>query len=173
MEYRAAFGDTPATRCRYYRRVCDLPAVIDPPELGRIIVHATNVWAVTVPAALGRRVRTEISGDTGGVGPTLSHPRSNRWSFLIRPDLPDDVTLFAEMFRHDISIVRHGGTIALPSPTDLDDRLRGWIEPPRGPRRPSGYTIVRAVRTATGFPRSCAVPRTEQPTTAVDRSARR
>jgi hypothetical protein len=150
MKYRAVFGDTPATRCRYYRRVCHLPAVVDPSGLGRIVVRATSVWAVTMPATLGRRVRTEISCGAGELGPILAHPRSNRWSFLIRPDLPDEVSLFAEMFRHDVSIIRHGGTIALPAPTELDDRLRQWIEPPRGPRRPSGHTVVRAVRTATG-----------------------
>jgi len=32
------FGDTPASRCHYYRRVCDLPAHIDPPHLGRIVM---------------------------------------------------------------------------------------------------------------------------------------
>jgi len=36
------FGDTPASRCHYYRRVCDLPAHIDPPHLGRI-VHAGRI----------------------------------------------------------------------------------------------------------------------------------
>lgn len=151
MGYHAPFGDTPATRCRYYRQVCDLPAVLDPPGSGRIIVRADNVWAVTVPALLGCRIRDEMTGDTDGLGPVLAHPRSNRWSFLIRPDLPDDVAIFAEMFRHDISIARRGSTIPLPAPTDLDDRLRRWIEPPRGPRRPSGYTVVRAVRAATGY----------------------
>lgn len=151
MEYHAPFGDTPATRCRYYRQVCDLPAVIDPPGLGRIIVRATSVWAVTAPAALGRRIRGEMNCGAGELVPILAHPRSNRWSFLIRPDLPDDVSIFAEMFRHDVSIVRRGGTIALPAPTDLDDRLRQWIEPPRGPRRPSGHTVVHAVRAATGY----------------------
>ncbi|MEU7766500.1 hypothetical protein AB0B25_15390 [Nocardia sp. NPDC049190] len=34
------FGDTPMSRCRYYRQVCDLPAIIVPSPLGRIIIRA-------------------------------------------------------------------------------------------------------------------------------------
>ncbi|MEU1983631.1 DNA-directed RNA polymerase subunit beta [Nocardia sp. NPDC019395] len=150
MKHRTAFGDTPATRCRYYREVCDLAAVVDPPGLGRIIVRATTVWAVTMPAVLGSGVRAEIARGYGVTGPILAHPRSNRWSFLIRPDLPDDVPLFAEMFRYDVSVIRTGGTIALPSPADLDTHLRQWIEPPRCPVRPSGHTVTGAVRAVTG-----------------------
>ncbi len=30
---QSEFGDTPVSRCRYYRQVCGLPAIIDPPEL--------------------------------------------------------------------------------------------------------------------------------------------
>lgn len=152
MNHRTAFGDTPATRCRFYRRVCDLPAVVDPPHLGRIIMRATHVWAVTMPAPLGRAVRIEMAARHNETGPILVHPRSNRWSFLVRPDIPDDVRLFAEMFRFDVSIIRSGGTIALPSPTDLDTHLRQWVEPPRCPFRPSGHTVTQAIRTVTGHP---------------------
>ncbi|WP_040834147.1 hypothetical protein [Nocardia brevicatena] len=152
MSARISFGDTPATRCRFYRRVCDLPAIVDPPHLGRIVMRATRVWAVTMPAPLGRSVRSELAGRHGETGPILAHPRSNRWSFLIRPDLGDDVHLFAEMFRLDVSIVRTGGTIALPSPTDLDTHLRQWVEPPRCPFRPSGLVVTDAIRRAAGLP---------------------
>lgn len=55
-----AFGDTAMSRCQYYRRVCDLPAVIDPPELGRIIVKAGRAWAITMPAVLGRAVQADL-----------------------------------------------------------------------------------------------------------------
>lgn len=116
-----SFGDTPRTRCHYYRRVCDLPARIDPPELGRIVMTAGHTWALMMPSALGFAVKKDLQRSRDhdaatGAGPIISHIRSGRWSFLIRPDLPDDTTLFAEMFRLDISVVRTGATIALPSP---------------------------------------------------------
>ncbi|WP_245665885.1 DNA-directed RNA polymerase subunit beta [Nocardia sienata] len=96
-------GDTPLTRCRYYRQVCDLPARIDPPELGRIVMPAGHTWALMMPSALGFAVKKDLQRghdhNAGtGAGPIISHIRSGRWSFLIRPDLPDDTALFAEMF---------------------------------------------------------------------------
>ncbi|MFE3441763.1 hypothetical protein ACFXNW_01885 [Nocardia sp. NPDC059180] len=33
----------PHTRCVFYRKVCDLPATIDPPENGRIVMPADHV----------------------------------------------------------------------------------------------------------------------------------
>ncbi|MCC3326614.1 hypothetical protein [Nocardia abscessus] len=80
------------------------------------------------------------------LGPILSHPRSKRWTFIIRPDVPDDVPLFAEMFRLDVSIVRDGGTIGLPSPADRGTKFRAWIVLPDSHVRPSGRLVVRAVR---------------------------
>ncbi|MET8773419.1 DNA-directed RNA polymerase subunit beta [Nocardia sp. NPDC004654] len=149
---QTAFGDTPASRCMYYRRVCDLPAVLDPPALGRIVVTASYVGALIVPARLGQAVKTQMRQRGNGVGPVLSHPRSKRWSFLIRPDLPDDVRLFAEMFRLDVSVVRTGGTIALPSPADECAMFRCWVELPRSRFRPSGLVVVDAIRRARDRP---------------------
>jgi len=70
------FGDTPASRCHYYRRVCDLPARIDPPHLGRIIMRADYVWALITPASLGQAVKTRMHQQGSDTGPILSHPRS-------------------------------------------------------------------------------------------------
>ncbi|MBF6437873.1 DNA-directed RNA polymerase subunit beta [Nocardia cyriacigeorgica] len=148
-------GDTPITRCIYYRRVCGLPATIDPPELGRITMPADLVWALMMPAGLGQHVKTYLERRRGadpGVGPIISHLRSNRWTFLIRPDLPDDTPLFAEMFRLNVSVVRIGATIALPSPTDEGAQFRRWIELPRCTFRPSGLAVVDAIRACTGGP---------------------
>ncbi|MFE3443921.1 DNA-directed RNA polymerase subunit beta [Nocardia sp. NPDC059180] len=145
------FGDTPHTRCLYYRRVCDLPAWIDPPEIGRIVMRAEVVWALMMPSALGLAVNNDLrrcrDHDAGsGAGPIMSHVRSGRWTFLVRPDLPDETALFAEMFRLDVSVVRTGATIALPSPSDRGERFRRWIQPPRCPFRPSGLSVVDSIR---------------------------
>ncbi|TLF60645.1 DNA-directed RNA polymerase subunit beta [Nocardia cyriacigeorgica] len=146
-------GDTPYTRCVYYRRVCGLPASIDPPELGRIVMRADLVWALMMPAGLGALVKCDLQrrrGREGGVGPIMSHLRSNRWTFLIRPDLPDETPLFAEMFRLNVSVVRIGATIALPSPADEGAQFRRWVELPRCTYRPSGLAVVDSVRACTG-----------------------
>ncbi|WP_174551730.1 DNA-directed RNA polymerase subunit beta [Nocardia grenadensis] len=102
----------------------------------------------------GRAVHTDIQhshrrGAIGCTAPALTHPRTGRWAFLIRPDLPDDTALFAEMFRHDICLTRPGATIALPSPADIDEQFRRWIHLPRNPFRPSGHTVLDAVRACT------------------------
>lgn len=145
-----AFGDTPASRCQFYRRICDLPATVDPPHLGRIIMKAEHVWAFILPVHLGQAVKTHMQQHGSELGPILSHPRSNRWTLLTRPNIPDDVRLFAEMFRLNVSIVRTGGTVALPSPADKGAQFRRWIEPPRCPFRPSGLAVVDAIRACSG-----------------------
>ncbi|WP_228815231.1 hypothetical protein [Nocardia puris] len=88
----------------------------------------------------------ELRYQNENLGPILHHPRSDRWSFLVRPDIPDDVGLFAELFRANVSVVREGGTIALPSPADPHENFRRWILPPRCALRPSGLVVVAAVR---------------------------
>lgn len=147
-----AFGDSPASRCHFYRRVCDLPAVIDPPHLGRIVMKADHVWALMLPAQLGQAVKVRMQQNDSYLGPILSHPRSGRWTYLVRPDIPDDVRLFAEMFRLNVSVVRAGGTIALPSPSDQAVEFRRWVEPPRCTFRPSGLVVVDSIRACSAQP---------------------
>ncbi|WP_454193994.1 DNA-directed RNA polymerase subunit beta [Nocardia sp. Marseille-Q1738] len=144
------FGDTPLSRVNYYRRVCDLPAVIDPPCMGRIIMRATHVWGIIMPAPLGAAVRNHMRQQHPNVGPIMSHPRSKRWTILTRPDLPDEVRLFAELYRLNVSIVRTGATIALPSPDQRSAHLRLWVEPPKCPFRHSGLVVVDAIRACAG-----------------------
>ncbi|MGV9975141.1 DNA-directed RNA polymerase subunit beta [Nocardia beijingensis] len=141
-----SFGDTPRSRCQYYRRECDLPAVIDPPELGRIILRAGYVSGVTMPTRLGQAVKAHMQSRGASLGPVVAHPRSGRWTFLVVADLPEDDRLFAELFRLDVSVSRCGATIALPSPTASSGAIRQWIVPPRGPYRPSGRVVLEAIR---------------------------
>ncbi|BDT93181.1 DNA-directed RNA polymerase subunit beta [Nocardia sputorum] len=139
-------GDTPLSRCLFYRRECALPAVVDPPELGRIVMRAGSVWAMTMPTRLGQAVKAHLQSGGVALGPIVGHPRSGRWTFLTQPDLPDDVRLFAELFRLDVAVARSGATIALPSPTAAVGAIRHWVVPPRNAFRPSGHLVVEAVR---------------------------
>ncbi|MFE3444063.1 DNA-directed RNA polymerase subunit beta [Nocardia sp. NPDC059180] len=104
-----------------------------------------------MPSALGLAVKTDLqrcrNHDAGpGVGPIISHVRSGRWSFLVEPNIPDDTALFAEMFRLNVSIVRTGATIALPSPSDRGELFRRWIHLPPCDFRPSGLTVIDSIR---------------------------
>ncbi len=121
------FGDTPLTRCEYYRLVCGLPAYIDQPALGWIAFNAGRTGALTMPTPLAVQVRERMQRRGGAVGPTIVHLRSNRWTFLIRPDVP--------------------------SPTYRSREIRRWIEIPHSTFRPSGMAVVEAIRTCTGIDR--------------------
>ncbi len=144
-----AFGDTPLSRCHFYRRVCDLPAKVVPPLLGRIIITAEHVWAPIRLAHLGMAVKTYVQHRGSEIGPILSHPRSNRWT-LVRPDILDDVRLVAEVFRLSVSVVRTDSAVALPSPADKGAQFRRWPEPLRCMFRPSGLVVVDAIRACSG-----------------------
>ncbi|MFI6172562.1 DNA-directed RNA polymerase subunit beta [Nocardia sp. NPDC051052] len=142
------FADTPASRCTYYRRTCGLPAGIHP-EAGRIIVRVGMVGAITMPAPLGQRVRDDLLQHRIPLGPIISHLRSRRWTFLCRPDLPNDMTLFAELFRLNVTLVPPGAEIALPAPSDTRTGHRHWIVTPRDTFRPSGRIVLAALRSCT------------------------
>lgn len=137
--------ETAEQRSVYYRRVCGLPTRVDP-ELGRISFPAGSVSAVVMPAGLGMAVRHQMQVREYAEGPVLTHPRSGTLTFLIRPDLPDDPRLHADLFRHRVTILRTGGLIALPSPVDLPAGHRSWIEPPRDTFRPLGSVVLASVR---------------------------
>ncbi|WP_159920935.1 MULTISPECIES: DNA-directed RNA polymerase subunit beta [Nocardia] len=144
------YGDTPSSRCAYYRQVCDLPAEVYPPHPGRIVMRTGAVWALTMPASSGRDVHAWMHSHGHRAGPILTHPRSRRWTFLIRPDLSQEMGLFAEMFRVNVSIVGAGGVVALPGPGQRPGRFREWLSPPRDSFRPSGWTVVAAIRDLVG-----------------------
>ncbi|MGK8523738.1 DNA-directed RNA polymerase subunit beta [Nocardia asteroides] len=140
------YGTTPLSRCAYYRQVCDLPAEVCPSHPGRIVMRTGSVWAVTMPASSGRDVDAWLHSHGHRAGPVLTHPRSRRWTFLVRPDLSEEMELFAEMFRADVSIVGAGGLVALPGPEQRPGRFRAWLSRPRDAFRPSGRIVVAAIR---------------------------
>ncbi|GAA5048861.1 hypothetical protein GCM10023318_17180 [Nocardia callitridis] len=143
------FGDTPEDRCHYYRRVCDLPAVVEPPDSDRIMMRAGRVTGMAMPARFGHWLRTHLRDLGHATGPIVGHPRSSRWTFLVRPDAPNELSLDVEMLRFNVSIIRSGAMIALPSPTTQPGAIRQWIEPPRSTFRPSASLLITAVRAST------------------------
>jgi hypothetical protein len=143
-------ADTLASRCRFYREVCGLPARVQL-ELQQLFIPSGSVGAITVPAKLGVAVKGQMQARGVQLGPIVSHPRSKRWTFLVRPDVPDDdLALFGELFRLNASIARLGAQIALPSPVNRHAGFRVWVQPPRDSYRPSGLAVVEAIRACAG-----------------------
>jgi hypothetical protein len=137
-------ADTPVARCAYYQGR-GLRAAVQP-DANRIVVKAGGyLGAVTMPAELGNAVRGHLRGRGLSPGPVISHPRSMRWTFLVIPDIPDEVTLFAEMFRLNVTVARPGAQIALPSPHPRSEAFRTWVVPPTAVR-PSGLSVITAIR---------------------------
>ncbi|MGK8502126.1 DNA-directed RNA polymerase subunit beta [Nocardia asiatica] len=138
---------TPHGRCAFYKRVCQLPAEVEPETLGRIVVRAGSiVWGVSAPEPLGHAVADRLRSGGHSLGPIIVHPYSRTWTFLVRPDLPDDPRTFAGLFRDRVKVFRDGALIALPSPADSANRYRVWLEAPQDAYRPSGRVVVDAVR---------------------------
>ncbi|WP_225725513.1 DNA-directed RNA polymerase subunit beta [Nocardia sp. JCM 34519.1] len=145
-------SDTTRSRCAYYRNICGIPAGIDA-EFDRIIVRAGVVGAIAMPAELGTRVQDAMRHNRRTLGPIVSHSKSGRWTFLVRPDLStEDIRLFAETFRINVSVAPVGGEIVLPSPADDLSGRRRWVVPPLDTFRPSGAIVMEYVRKCARLP---------------------
>ena len=141
-------------RCRRYRKDHGLYAVVEP-ALGRIMLEVGAVGAVVMPAGLGHRVRAHLAADGQiAAGPIITHPRSDRWTFLTGPTDNSylDMVLFADLFRVCASVALPGSQIVLPSPADELSGYRDWIAPPLGDYRPHLPDVIAATR-------ACATPR--------------
>lgn len=143
-------ADTLTTWCEYYRHRCQLDARIRSEVQAIIVAASTTLGAVTMPAELAARLRLHMQHQGIRLGPIISHPRSNRWTFLVRPDIPDDVPTYARLFRAQIAVTRPGTEIALPSPVRRHDGFRCWSQPPTDAYRPSGAVVLAAVDACAG-----------------------
>jgi len=141
-------------RCRRYRMENGLYGVVEQ-NLGRIMLEIGAVGAVTVPAALGTRVRDRLRAGGGPgapahgrCGPIIGHPRSGRWTFLTaHADAPvDDTTVLAALYRQCAALALPGTRIVLPSPADERTGYRVWIDSPEGHYRPDLAEVIAAMR---------------------------
>lgn len=144
----ASSADTPRSRVAYYRDMCRLDATVKP-ETGRIVVHAGPLLsAFTLPSGIAVRIKAKLKQVNGRHGPIIAHPRSNRWTFLADPVRFDDadLTVYASMFRINVSIAPSGAEIMLPSPADLQIAYRLWETLPPNGFRPRAGDVLDAVR---------------------------
>lgn len=147
QEAAGTVGDTPLSRCLYYRHVCHLPATVDP-STGRISMRAELMWAVSLPSEIGQRVKIDLDHHNHRAGPIVCHPRSGTWTFLTRSDISRTVAQQqTPLWRGRVTITDGGRSIALPSPADRGVFYRGWIRSAHSPYRPSGLALVASIRT--------------------------
>jgi len=140
-------------RCRRYRKENGLYGVVEQ-DLGRIMLEVGAVGALTVPAALGARVRDRLRAGGGPgapahgrCGPIIGHPRSGRWTFLAaHADASiDDTAGLAALYRQCAALALAGTRIVLPSPADERTGYRVWIDSPEGHFRPDLAEVIEAI----------------------------
>lgn len=137
-------SETLQTRCAYYRS-WGLTAIIRP-DVRRIVVLAnSDLGAVILPSRLAPQVRIKLGKSGLELGPTVSHPRSGRWTVLVRPDIDENTATHALLFRSYVSVVRSGSEIALPTPSGERAVDRHWINPPKDALS-SGSAVVHAIK---------------------------
>ncbi|MCX4099147.1 DNA-directed RNA polymerase subunit beta [Nocardia sp. alder85J] len=141
--------DTLESRTVFYRSVCGLAAYVRP-ELDAISVDASEtLGAIVMPAALADRVHNDMHHRGIGVGPIITNTRAQRWTWLVRPDIPADTALYAAMFRIAVHVARPGTPIALPSPIARHVGIRCWAASPTDAFRPAASVVLAAVTACT------------------------
>lgn len=135
-------------RCREYREINHLPAVVDPVSKCILLHVGAAYGAVTMPVELGERVQQRLRA-TGIEGPVVAHPRAHSWTFLTGPSRYDHPTIrSAEMFRRYITVAGAGSQIVLPSPHDENTGYRIWVQAPQGAaKRPPQSAVLEAALT--------------------------
>ncbi|MCX4096282.1 hypothetical protein [Nocardia sp. alder85J] len=107
----------------------------------RILLRATDVGAVTMPAVVGELVRARFR--SYAAGPIFAH--GERWTFLTLPHrLDSDLGTVAALNSHNAQIVPNGATLLLPSPGDPFSDCRRWIVAPQDALRPTMHTVITA-----------------------------
>ncbi|WP_162958499.1 DNA-directed RNA polymerase subunit beta [Nocardia yunnanensis] len=115
---------------------------------GHLVLKAdTAVVGFTMPVELGSLVKAEMSAREIPWGPIVAHVRARRWTFLLESDIRWDtgVSLDAEMMRSNVTVVRTGGEIALPSPAPSSIQ-RGWVVEPHDSHLPSAASVLEVTR---------------------------
>lgn len=138
-------GDTLTSRCEYYRQCCQLDAHMRPERHAIMVAASSRLAAITMPEELAKRVRDHMQDQGIRGGPIISLPRSGSWTFLIRPDIPDDAPTFAGLFRMQVAVARPGTEIALPSPIHRHSQFRCWEDPPTDAYQPPGSVVLDTI----------------------------
>ncbi|MGW4366187.1 hypothetical protein ACWEKT_11120 [Nocardia takedensis] len=110
-----------------------------------VIGFATGmVWAVEMPSELAQSVKIDMDRRRVGGGPIISHPRSARWTFLVRSDIAAPEATDESLSRRGIQVLAGGEQVGLPSPAECGVFYRAWVNAPTSPYRPSGAAVLES-----------------------------
>jgi hypothetical protein len=103
-------------------------------QVGRhqlVLAIGSALAAVTMPAALGERVRAQL-GIAILSAPVVANSEEMRWTFLAKSDAPVGPAVVAELAEAGVVVVPEGSYVVVP--TELEPASSGvtrWIEEPR------------------------------------------
>jgi hypothetical protein len=115
----------------------------------RVLIVAIGpvVEAVTMPAALGARVRAEL-GIAMLSGPVATDPDGDRWTFLTKPleHLRPNIT--ADLSHLRVVVAPHGSHVTIPTGPDVSaGQAWRWIERPSPAKPlPPAYAVIAVTR---------------------------
>lgn len=110
-----------------------------------IIAIGRTVEAVTMPAALGLRVRAEL-GIAMLSGPVVADPDGVRWTFLTKPIDRLRPNITADLSHLRVDVATHGSHVVIPTGPDISvGKVWRWVERPAPSRTPPPAYAVTAV----------------------------
>jgi hypothetical protein len=110
-----------------------------------VVAVGSVVGAVSMPAALGARVRHELQV-TMLCGPIVTDPDGTYWTFLTRPIVDIRPAVAAELAYWQIHLVRRGDYVTLPPNVSLSDgNSWRWVERPVPNRQLPPTSVVVCV----------------------------
>jgi hypothetical protein len=126
--------------CVSYSEQLQRTVVVDAAARRIVAIAGHNLDAITMPAALGRRVWTALATEMAA-GPTIAGPGPSRWTILTQRTQQTDPMCSTNLSRAGVTPIPRGSKIVLPS-------LRGttatymWIEAPRPALRLPAWSRV-------------------------------
>jgi hypothetical protein len=126
--------------CANYSEQLQRKVTVDAASMQFVAVAGDNLDAITMPAALRRRVWTVLANEMAS-GPTIAGPGPSRWTILTertqrtRPSCP------ANLHYAGVTLVPRGSKIILPSCRDTTGSYM-WIEAPRPSLRLPAWSRV-------------------------------
>jgi hypothetical protein len=137
-----------ADQCGSYRRVLELPAVVEPRSRWIVVRRIDGlVDAVVMPSRLGTKVATWLAMDRQ-LGPVIEHQQTARTTFVTGPPDGYEHTVFATLLRLNVGL--GGSYIVLPSRGDGPPGGWRWLFLPCNGFRPAMRVVLDAVVAVSG-----------------------
>ncbi len=118
-----------------------------------IVAIGSSIAAMTMPAALGASVRSELCLAMQ-CGPVLTDPPGLKWTFLTRPPEVLRPGVTTDLARAQVTLAARGGHVVVPTaptnrPAPVGTAWR-WVEPPTpGHPLPPAYPVIAVARRLT------------------------